>query len=305
MNGNNGDSEKKKNREGIQWHPAFVEALQATLIDYSDVLEYKLEHPLNTGPLRIDILVVKKRPEAVIRRQIAGIFRLDNIVEYKSPTDTLSVNEFHKAFARAHLYKALADVDVTDLTLSFVIAAHPRELFRHLRGTLGYAVQERHPGVFVVTGAMMPIQIIDIRKLSEEENLWLQNLNRNLSGERLRWIHNMKRECGMRLNLGAYLHAVFTANQETLKELLSKEEYRMLTAEMCKTLEEIGWGEKWRQEGRQEGLQKGLQKGLQEGFEEGRLKDARAMFAEGDSLEKIARITEIPLETLKAKLFLQ
>ena len=76
------------------WHPAFVVALKALLIDYSDVLEYKLEHPFTTGSLSIDILVVKKRPDVVIRRQIAEIFRQENIVEYKSPTDSLSVNEF-------------------------------------------------------------------------------------------------------------------------------------------------------------------------------------------------------------------
>ena len=65
--------------------------------------------------------------------------------------------------------------------------AHPRELFRHLRETLGYAVNESHPGVFVVTGAMIPIQIINTVKLSEDENLWLRNLNRNLSEENLLW----------------------------------------------------------------------------------------------------------------------
>jgi len=37
----------------------------------------------------------------------------------------------------------------------------------------------------------------------------------------------------------------------------------------------------------------------------GRLKTARAMIAEGDSLAKIARVTEIPLKTLKKKLSIQ
>ena len=40
--------EANKSKKGIQWHPAFVVALQGLLIDYSDVLEYKLEHPLTT-----------------------------------------------------------------------------------------------------------------------------------------------------------------------------------------------------------------------------------------------------------------
>ena len=53
----------------------------------------------------------------------------------------------------------------------------------------------------------------------------------------------------------------------------------MLTAEFCETIEKNGLGEKLRQEGRQEG----------------RLEDAKAMFVEGDSLEKIARVTKLPL----------
>ena len=72
---------------------------------------------------------------------------------------------------------------------------------------------------------------------------------------------------------------------DLIKEIFSKEENRMLTAEFCEVIEEIGLGEKWRQEGI--------------------LKAARAMFAEGDSLEKIARVTGIQLETLKEKLVAQ
>ena len=55
-----------------------------------------------------------------------------------------------------------------------------------------------------------------------------------------------------------------------------------LKAKTIKTLEGLDWGKRL--------------------IEKGRLKDARAMLAEGDSLEKIARVTEIPLRTLKKKL---
>jgi hypothetical protein len=189
------DDTQKKNEE-IQWHPAFVVAIQGLLIDYSDALEYRLEHPLNEKPLRIDFLVIKKRPDVVIKRQIAEIFRLENILEYKSPTDYLSVNEFHKALARTHLYKALSPkVDIADMTLSFVCSTHPRELFGHLRKTLGCTVEESHSGIFLVTGALLPIQIIDIRKLSEEENLWLQNLSLNMPEENARWVSRLESRC--------------------------------------------------------------------------------------------------------------
>ena len=59
----------------------------------------------------------------------------------------------------------------------------------------------------------------------------------------------------------------------------------MWSAEICKTFEELGWAEKW--------------------VEKGKLEDARAMFAEGDSIEKISRITKIPLNTLKEEFSIQ
>ena len=85
------DTEEKDGKR-IDWHSAFRVAIQATLIDYKNVLEYKPEHPLISKPMRMDMLVIRKYPEAVIERQIAEIFRKDNIFEYKSPTDYLSVN---------------------------------------------------------------------------------------------------------------------------------------------------------------------------------------------------------------------
>ena len=71
----------------------------------------------------------------------------------------------------------------------------------------------------------------------------------------------------------------------------------MLSAEICKTFEELGWSEKWLMKGREEGIEKGIEKG--------KLEDARAMFAEGFDLETIFRITKIPLDTLKNELLVQ
>ena len=312
------DDSEKKNKKDIQWHQAFVVAIQGILIDYSDALEYRLEHPLNEKPLRIDFLVIKKRRETVIKKQIAEIFRLENIVEYKSPTDYLSVNEFHKALARTHLYKALSpSLDIADMTLSFVCSARPRELIRHLRDTPGFAVAEKYPGIFIVTGAMLPVQIIDIRKLSDEENIWLNSLSRDMPEENARWVGSLEKKYGNRIDLGVYLCAVLAANHDKF----SKESYRMLNAKTIKIFEELGWMDKWRKnvrlEGRKEGIEKGrlegiekgrlegIEKGRLEGIEKGRWETARAMFAEGDSLEKIARVTGISRRTLKAKLAAQ
>ena len=52
-------------------------------------------------------------------------------------------------------------------------------------------------------------------------------------------------------------------------------------------------------------LEEAQQVWLEEGIEIGKLETAQSMFADGDSLEKIVRITRIPLETLSEKLRVQ
>lgn len=50
----------------------------------SDLI-YEKEYNLNTKPLEIDLLVIKKDPNIQIVNEIGKIFRGHNIIEYKSP----------------------------------------------------------------------------------------------------------------------------------------------------------------------------------------------------------------------------
>ena len=52
-------------------------------------------------------------------------------------------------------------------------------------------------------------------------------------------------------------------------------------------------------------FKKGVEKEVKEGELKGKIGTALAMFAEGDSIEKIARVTRLSLETLKEKLAVQ
>ena len=77
----------------------------------------------------------------IIDKNIARIFRAENIFEYKSPDDYLSVNDYLKVYAYANLYAAITPgVDLSDITLTFVENRHPRKLLRYLAKTRGYTV---------------------------------------------------------------------------------------------------------------------------------------------------------------------
>jgi hypothetical protein len=73
------------------WHPAFAQAIKNELEDSKDALTFETEHQLNTEPLRIDVLVIKKKRNAVIKKNIGQIFRANNVIEYKSPEDSVTI----------------------------------------------------------------------------------------------------------------------------------------------------------------------------------------------------------------------
>jgi hypothetical protein len=61
------------NPEKLRWHKAFLQALQVELLEYQDCLEFQFERPLASEPLRIDILVIKKKRDVVI--ELLSAFR--------------------------------------------------------------------------------------------------------------------------------------------------------------------------------------------------------------------------------------
>ncbi len=74
------------------------------LAENREDLVYEKEYNLNTKPLEIDLLVIKKGKDVRIVNEIGRLFRGHNIMEYKSPKDELNIDTFYKAGAYAGLY---------------------------------------------------------------------------------------------------------------------------------------------------------------------------------------------------------
>ena len=72
----------------------------------------------------------------MIHKNIGRIFRKHNIIEYKSPDDYLSIDDFYKVYVYACVYKADARavnmIQIQDLTISLVCSKYPRKLMNHL-----------------------------------------------------------------------------------------------------------------------------------------------------------------------------
>jgi len=229
----------------IPWHPAFVEALQLELEAYKDVLEFHPELQLTTDPLRIDCVVIKKLKEVKIEKNIGAIFRTWNILEYKSPDDYVSVSDFYKVYGYACIYITLNEIPITDLTITFVESRYPRELIKHLEKVRGYTVAKTSAGVYTVKGDILPIQIIDSRKLSAEENVWLKNLRKNLKRSDVELISMKITQQGKAARIAAYAYAIAQAYFNTLNTMKEKNMTSKTTFEYdpkhLQMLEEGGW----------------------------------------------------------------
>jgi hypothetical protein len=147
------DSAGERDDAHTSWHPAFVEAIKLELDQYGDILEYTSEYQLTKEPLRIDVVIVKKRKNVPIKKNIAAMFRGHNLIEYKSPSDYISLEDFYKVYAYACLYVTVEPkAGEAGLTITFVGSRYPRKLAEHLEKVRHCAIEKTSAGVYSVKG---------------------------------------------------------------------------------------------------------------------------------------------------------
>ncbi|GHV39545.1 hypothetical protein AGMMS49546_11790 [Spirochaetia bacterium] len=270
--------------ENIYWHPAFFAAIQLELDQYRDILEFQSEFQLNDEPLRIDV-IIKKVKDVILEKNIAHIFKTHNLLEYKSPEDTLSIYDFYKVMGYAYNYMSdpKRKAPITSLTITLVASKYPRELIKCLKEVHKYQIEETGSGIYQVTGEIIPIQIIVSPQLTETDNLWIKGLSHGLN---IRSADTIFRESQLKGNeplIRAYLYAVLQANPQTAKEVIKMSDG---TLTLDDVLEEMGWPARWEKKGE----------------EKEALKIAKNLLKKGWSVEDTAETTELAADTVKALL---
>lgn len=177
------------NGKKIQWHPGFVAAMNLEFAQDRSGLIFEKEYNLNTKPLEIDLLVIKKDPAVKISNEIGDLFRGHNIMEYKSPEDGLDIDAFYKAGAYAGLYKSYGEttdaIKADDVTVSLVREARPTGLFRYFREH-HYTVLNPYRGIYYVEGAVLfPTQIVVTGELDEVSHIWLSALSERMEEQEM------------------------------------------------------------------------------------------------------------------------
>ena len=211
----------------IQWHPAFAAAMDLELIQNRNDLIYEKEYNLNTKPLEIDLLVIKKNRSVHISNEIGYVFKGHNIVEYKSPEDHLDIDTFYKSMAYASLYKSYGktvdEIKADDITVSLIRDTKPEGLFRYFRGH-GFSVTNPYPGIYYIEGQIMfPAQIIATGELDKKHHKWLGALSGQLQKENIQELLDSRNGMTHKADLelaDSILEVCIGANQQVIEGLM-------------------------------------------------------------------------------------
>lgn len=137
----------------VQWHSGFVAAINLELSANRNDLVYEKKYNLNTKPLEIDLLVIKKDKDVRIENEIGKIFRGSNILEYKWPEAHLDIDTFYKSGAYASLYKTYGETvnerKADDITVTIVRDRKPEGLLKYFK-EYGVRVETPYDGIYYV-----------------------------------------------------------------------------------------------------------------------------------------------------------
>lgn len=179
-----------KRRHRINWHHAVYETLKIELKEYEAYLEFHEEYHLGRSKdsLRMDVLVIQKPDDLHISKSIAEKFQKYNIIEYKSPSDSLSVDDYYKVMAYGGIFRSntgkVNEIENEDITLTFITSKFPQKLKNELENRK-IPLVKRVSGIYDINGDVFPAQIIINRQLDGDETLWLRCLDNRLREKEL------------------------------------------------------------------------------------------------------------------------
>ena len=281
-------------KDRISWHPGFQGATEWELKANKGDLDYEYDHPLSKEPLRMDALIIKKDPAAVIQNDIGKIFKTYNVVEYKGWQDTLNIDVFYKVLAYASLYKSLGDhvdeIPAEEVAITIMRAEYPRKVMGLLKNA-GYSIDEKYPGIFYVTGRIpFDTQIVVFSRLDGTHPAY-RILRKGAAREDIeKFLADAvrAREPWEITNIKAMLEVSVAANKALYKKI-KKEEDKMGEALQELMKEDI---EKKVKEGEKKGEKKGRKERDREKISE--------MLTRGKTVQDIVDFCGYPLKLVKS-----
>ena len=265
---------EEREESRIQWHPALYAATKLKLHDNIDELEFYPEYNLSKKPLQADLLIIEKNSDVQIKNAIGHIFRKHNIVEYKSPGDGMTVDDFYKCVAYACLYKSTGEsvnaIAGDELSITMIRESYPKFMMWELK-RLGIGFAEYDSGIYYSQNFFIPSQLIVTQELKPDEHRSLRILSRNADENDVKGF--IKETLGYvtqgeKADAQAVLKVSGTANYHIYEKIRSE-------SEMKSFLDEI----------KNEGFNEGKSQGRTEALEQ----TAKTLFDMGMAVDKIAQ----------------
>lgn len=275
----------------VQWHPAFYSAMHLEFMENKEELEFTEELILNTLPLRVDMLIVKKKIPCEIKNEIGRIFQTHNLLEYKSPEDTLDYDVFLKGIAYAYLYKSkethVDEIKLEEVTLTFIRESKPSKLFKKLEKEK-FRIEEKWRGIYyIIKDGNIRIQIVVTKELSRDNHIWLNSLSARMNEQNIKeLVYTTKALSRLdeKAQADSLWEVVATVNKEEVEKVREDEK-------MCKALAEIMKPEI--DEAFNNGFNDGFNNGFNDGQQESKILVFRNMIKDGMSQEKAQKYAEI------------
>ena len=244
------------------------------LADYERDLKIIREYDLFKDPPIIDVVIIKLLDDCVIKNTVGKFFNRHNIIEFKSPKDTLSVQSFKKVIGYSFFYMSQNNIEVEDTAISLVSVRYPRKLIAYLEKRNNFnIVPSEDAGIYYIIPksgdeTLLPkIQLTITSKLVAKDVEWLEKLRDNLTVKNLEECFDLYDNADKnREQLEEVLDGLMAANHE----LLEKEEF-MTTMEkkyrksFAVFAERSGMAQDWEQRGMLIGEQRGVLIGEQRG----------------------------------------
>ena len=162
-----------KEAEKIDYHYGFYGMMRCRYeCGFSrEEVEFQQEVELGDRPLRTDAIFVSRLEVIPFIDALGGRLNKRNVIEYKSPGDSLSIDDFFKVVGYACIYKSdgktVNEIPFGDVSVFIFCYAYPRKTFAILK-EMGFIVSEAQPGIYCVEAALsLSVHVVIIPQLPE------------------------------------------------------------------------------------------------------------------------------------------
>jgi hypothetical protein len=175
--------EIKQKRTRNKWTQWFVQMLTAQTKGYD--LEIIYDYELYKEPMRIDVVVVKKPENVVIKNSAMKFFKNHNVIEFKGPVDRLTIQSYDRVMSYFYSYLSQNSLSFSDIAITFVSVKKPENMLEILQKERKYKIiPQKEAGIYYILSEGIPAtQLIVSNEAKSGDLTWVRALRDDLTLE--------------------------------------------------------------------------------------------------------------------------